>query len=144
IGATRYLTKNFPGAIDAFASMPRFVAAANDAKWSLSNACLMDRQVDTALKIFSELKISMENNPALSNNYGVALELSGDTVGAQREYWAAIRASAPNTPRDPIALANIDRVLQGRLIDDPWKVSHRDIPLRLRGVAFPRKPMGGS
>ncbi|MEK8024276.1 MAG: tetratricopeptide repeat protein, partial [Candidatus Hydrogenedentota bacterium] len=41
IGATRYLTKNFPGAIDAFGMMPRFVAAANDAKWSLANACLM-------------------------------------------------------------------------------------------------------
>lgn len=139
IGAARYLMRDFPGALAAYRKTPKYVAASTDAKWSYANAALMDLQVDTALRMYSELKSAMEKDPALMNNLGVALELSGDTIAAQQQYWAAVRAGGPKAPRDEIALANIDRILAGRPIREPWLVAHRDIPLRPRGVASLRK-----
>jgi tetratricopeptide (TPR) repeat protein len=134
IGVCEYLLRRPEAALEAFTRMPDFVAKNADARWTIANAALLDRQTDTALAIYTELRLAREKDPALENNIGVAQELRGESIAALGRYWSAIRMSPTPATADTVAAANIDRMMRGRPASDPWQAMHSEVPLRLRGV----------
>lgn len=138
IGTANMLLRRPTAAIAAYKKMPQSLSISSDVEWAKATAYLLGGQIDTALKIFAELAQSRENDPALENNIGVILELAGDTLGAQKRYWAAVRASK-GEERDTVALGNINRLIAGRPPTNLWQATHHEIALRPRGIVLPRR-----
>jgi tetratricopeptide (TPR) repeat protein len=136
IGASEYLLKRGAAALEAWDRMPGQLHENNDIRWAYANAALLDRQADTALRIFEVLRAARgENDPAIINNIGVAVEMRGDSRVALEHYWKAVRTSKTPEAADSIAQANIDRMLRNRRVDDVWSAMHTQIELRPRGAA---------
>lgn len=136
IGAAEYLLRNGTAALEAWGRLPERLRENNDVRWAHANALLLDRQGDTALQLFTNLRAARgENDPALLNNLGVAAELRGDSRVALEHYWRAMRAAETPELADTIAQANIDRMLRNRRLDDVWTAMHTQIELRPRGAA---------
>ena len=139
IGAARYYLRRSESALAAFKKAPKFVTNSSEAKWSIANTLLLNNGVDTALDMYMDLRQFQERNVALENNIGVALEMSGDSTGAIRRYWAAVKLAKTPTDADPIARDNVERVILGESVGNPWEEMHTEIPLRLRGVILPKR-----
>jgi tetratricopeptide (TPR) repeat protein len=137
IGVSEYLMQRPAAALDAYARMPAFIRENAEARWSIANAALLDRQTDTAFALYSELRVTRNQDPALENNIGVVQELRGESVAALARYWSAVRMSPTPATADSVAIANIDRMVRGEPISSLWRAMHNEVPLRLRGAGPP-------
>lgn len=137
LGVCEYMLKRPAAALDAFSRMPDFIQANAEAKWTIANAALLDRQTDTALAFYSQLRESRDKDPALENNIGVVQELRGESVAALGRYWSAVRMSPTPATADSVAVSNIDRMVRGERISDLWRAMHNEVPFRLRGAGPP-------
>lgn len=143
IGAARYFTRRPREALAAFDKSPSFVQKSSEALWAIANTHLLNNSVDTALEIYLELRKSQERNPGLDNNIGLALEMAGKKDLALQRYWGAVRMARNPESADTVARSNVERIVLGQAIDDPWNDMHSDIPLRLAGVVVPRRSRRG-
>ena len=137
LGAAEYYTKNSKSAILNYDKLAPFMKGNIDIQYARANAYLLDRQLDTAQKIYDKLFSEQTRNVTLMNNIALINELKGDTVAALNLYWKASQTARRLEDADTVALKNIARIINGEVVNDIWSAMHSEIVMRPRGVADP-------
>ncbi|RMH54429.1 MAG: hypothetical protein D6679_13720 [Candidatus Hydrogenedentota bacterium] len=138
LAVTRMQSGDPEGAIASLSRIPPFLEDHPSVQWAFATAYLLSQKTDSALAHLRPLEQVRHSDPALQNNYGIALELRGDTEHALQRYWNAVRLAPDPRQADSIALSNIQRLLAGKPPTPLRNYIHTELPLRLEGVILPR------
>lgn len=137
IGSARYLSRDYRSAVDAYQQVPDLLKQSNEFRQSFANALLLAGHPDSAIILYEEILIRRQRAPELVTNFGAALELAGDTPQALEQYWRAIKMAKDPEKANPVARANIERVLTTNARAETIKMIHPEISLRLSDVTLP-------